>query len=69
MLDIWPIVSKYVFASLQEAWKVKKMSITQRRGLLHLIPKAGKDPLGVKNWRPIMVLNMDYKILTKVCGS
>ena len=30
-----------------------------------MIPKKNKDPLLLKNWRPISLLNTDYKLATK----
>jgi hypothetical protein len=42
-----------------------EMSIDQRRGVINLIPKKDKDVRYLKNWRPISLLNTDYKILTK----
>ena len=36
------------------------------RGIISLIPKNERDPLYVKNWRPLMLLNVDYKILAKM---
>ena len=30
-----------------------------------MIPKKNKDPLLLKNWRPITLLNVDYKLATK----
>ena len=46
--------------------KVKKqMSIEQRRGIITSIPKEKKDPLYLDNWRPLFLLNVDYKIATK----
>ena len=41
------------------------MSFEQREGLLILIPKKNKDLLEVENWRPITLLNTDYKLITK----
>jgi len=38
-------------------------SLTQ--GVITLIPKPGKDPSRLNNWRPITLLNCDYKILAK----
>ena len=43
-----------------------KMSISLRRGLLTLIPKKNKDPTEIKNLRPLMMLNNDYKILARI---
>lgn len=33
------------------------------QGIIILIPKSKKDPLLLDNWRPITLLNNDYKIL------
>ena len=38
----------------------------QRRGIITLIPKKGKDSTRLKNWRPLTLLNTDYKILAKL---
>ena len=45
------------------------MSIEQKRGVLTLIPKKGKDLRYLKNWRPLTLLNTDYKILTKLLAA
>ena len=38
--------------------------ITQRRGMI-TYSRKGKDSTKIKNWRPVALLNTDYKILTK----
>lgn len=43
-----------------------KLSNTQRQGVLCLLPKKDKDTLHLKNWRPISLLNGDYKLATKI---
>ena len=37
----------------------------QRRGILNILPKKGKDLRYLANWRPVSLLTTDYKILTK----
>ena len=45
------------------------LSIDQRRGILTLIPKKEKDLRYIKNWRPLSLLNTDYKIYAKVLAT
>ena len=52
------------------AYDSGKLSISQRRGSITLIPKPNKDTtVLVDNLRPISLLNTDYKILTKVIAK
>ena len=41
------------------------LSISQRRGLITLLPKKNKPRQYLKTWRPITLLNCDYKIAAK----
>ena len=45
------------------------LSISQRRGIVKLIPKKDDDLTSIKNWRPITLLNCDYKIASKAVAS
>ena len=51
--------------SFNYAFENGDMSISQKRGIISLIPKKNKDKKYLKNWRPISLLNNDYKIVTK----
>lgn len=44
------------------AYSVGELSITQKQGVITCIPKGDKDKLYLKNWRPISLLNVAYKI-------
>ena len=43
--------------------------MTQRRGTIKLIPKKDAEPSLIKNWRPITLLNSDYKIAAKAIAN
>ena len=45
------------------------LSISQKRGIISLIPKKDKDTSLLENLGPMSLLNVDYKILTKVIAK
>jgi hypothetical protein len=61
----WSKIKTLVYDSFQYSFKTGEMSIDQRRAIINLQPKPNKDIRYLKNWRPISLLNTDYKILTK----
>ena len=61
----WDVISNFVVDSFNYAFKIGNLSISQRQGILSLIPKKKKDIQYLKNWRPVSLLNVDYKIATK----
>ena len=52
-------------ASLNAAYESGKLSISQRRGIITLLPKEDTDLQLLKSCRPITLLNVDYKIVSK----
>jgi exonuclease III len=65
----WSKIGPSVFNSIIYAVETGCMSIDQRRGVLSLIPKKDKDVRQLKNWRPLTLLNIDYKIFAKAMAS
>ena len=65
----WNDVSTYLLASLNSSLSKGHLSISQRRGLITLIPKKNKPQQFLKNWRPISLLNCDYKIAAKAVAT
>ena len=55
--------------NFNEAYEAKELSISQRRGIITLIPKEDGSPLDLSNWRPITLLNVDCKIATKAIAK
>ena len=42
------------------------MHLSATRGIIALFVKLGKDALFLGNWRPLTLLNCDYKIYAKI---
>ena len=58
-------VKPFLLNALNCSFTNEHLSITQRRGLITLVPKKNKPANLLKNWRPITLLNCDYKIAAK----
>ena len=65
----WNDISDYLLNSLNCACRSGQLSVTQKRGVIKLISKKDVESYYVKNWRPITLLNCDYKIAAKAIAS
>ncbi|KAL9962757.1 hypothetical protein ACROYT_G031895 [Oculina patagonica] len=65
----WNDIKSFLLASINASYEKGLLSISQRRGLITLIPKKDKSLCYIKNWRPISLLNCDYKIAAKSVAS
>ena len=61
----WKDISSFLISALNYAFDSGCLSVTQRRGVIKLIPKKDAELYFIKNWRPITLLNTDYKIAAK----
>ena len=61
----WPEISEKLVQALNEANEKGELSHSQRQAVISLLHKKNKDESLLKNWRPVSLLNVDYKILTK----
>ena len=65
----WKDIGNFVLESLNESFNTGELSITQKQGVITLLPKGNKPRELIKNWRPITLLNVDYKLLAGVLAS
>ena len=65
----WPKIKDIFYEMVLAVYEQKLLHATARRGILNLIPKAGKDTRIIKNLRPITLLNTDYKIIEKAIAN
>ena len=55
-------LSWFLLRSLNFAYTVGQLSVTQKNGIITLLPKGDKPRQSLKNWRPITLLNTSYKL-------
>ena len=64
----WPDLKNVLIDSLNDGYYKGELSQSQRQGILTLLFKKG-DKRVLDNWRPISLLNTDYKILARVLSQ
>ena len=52
----------FITRAINEGYREGKLSVTQRQGLITCLPKGDKPKQFLKNWRPITLLNVIYKL-------
>lgn len=65
----WQDIKRPLIGALNKGYSDGELSDTQRSGILNLIPKKDKDVMLLKNWRPLTLLNCDYKLAAKSIAS
>ena len=58
----WKDLGIFVVNSLNYGFQIGELSSTQKEGIITCIPKGDKSRKLIKNWRPISLLNITYKI-------
>ena len=61
----WSDVSKPLLEALNYGFEIVQLSISQKRGIITVIPKKSQELYYIKNWRPLTLLNCNYKIAYK----
>ena len=59
----------YLLRSFKSAFSCGKLLHFQNLGLITLLPKGNKPRNQLKNWRPISLLNVQYKILSNCIAN
>lgn len=58
----WCKIGHFVVRALNESFRKGELTSTQKQGIITCIPKGDKSRDEIKNWRPISLLNVVYKI-------
>ena len=67
-LKFWDIIGNDLVSVLNSCFDSGCLSLSQRRGVISLSFKKG-DRLDPRNWRPITLLNVDYKLASRVIAG
>ena len=64
----WNEIKITLYYAYQDAISSSSFHLSARRVIISLMEKLGRNLLLVKNWRPLSLMNVDYKIFEKVLG-
>ena len=68
-IKFWDAVKERLCASIQQSFIAGELSTSQKQAFIKLIEKKDRDKTFIKNWRPISLLNVDMKLISKVLAS
>ena len=60
----WKDIKHFVVNAVEYAFNNNRLSVTQNLGIISIIPKGEKDKRYLNNWRPLMLLNTLYKLIS-----
>ena len=67
-LKFWDALKMKLIIVYKDSFILGILPESLRTGVITLLEKKGKDRADISNWRPITLLNIDYKLLTKTLG-
>ena len=65
----WKDIGHFLLKSFNHSFITENISITQKQGIISIIPKGHKPREYLKNWRPISLLNVSYKLLSSCLSN
>ena len=60
----WLDLKVFICNAINYSYQTGQLSVTQRLGIITIIPKGDKDKTLLKNWRPLTLLNSIYKLIS-----
>ena len=65
----WPLISESFIRCANECFEKGELLRSQKQAVITLLEKGGKDRSLLENWRPISLVNVDTKIMSKVIAA
>jgi hypothetical protein len=68
LLECWSFLGKDCCAVVHAFWREKQLTRQMIAAVIKLIPKGGARQF-LKNWRPLSLLNVPYKVIAKILSN
>ena len=68
-IKFWDAIKEPLCASIQQSFIAGELSTSQKQAIIKLIEKKDRDKRFIKNWRPIWLLNVYMKLISKGLAS
>ena len=65
----WSLIGRPLVDCINYSYDFGELSNSQKQAIINLIEKKGKDKRLIKNWRPISLINVDAKIISKILAK
>ena len=65
----WIDLGNFILRSLNFGYNNGTLSVTQKQGIITCLPKQDKNRVFLKNWQPISLLNVIYKLASSVIAN
>ena len=65
----WIDIGVFVLRSINYGYRTGLLSVTQKQGIITCLPKPNKCRYYLKNWRPISLLSVVYKMASAAIAN
>ena len=65
----WSLIGRPLVDCVNYSYEFGELSNSQKQAIITLIEKKGKGKRLIKNWRPMSLINVDAKIISKVLAK
>ena len=62
-------MKEFYINSINYSFQTGSLTDLQKQSIITLLPKQNKDITSLENWRPISLLNIDYRIATEAIAN
>ena len=68
-ITLWNKVKAPLLLAIEKAYLVKHLNASEKQAVIKLIGKKGRGKRHIHNWRPIFLLNVDVKFISKALAE